>query len=383
MELKNKVFVSGCFDLIHSGHVEFLKNASKFGDLYVCIGSDETIKELKGNYPVNKQNERKFIIESLKYVKKCLIGSSSGVLDFKNEIELVNPNIFIVNEDGDSQLKFTFFKNKKIQYKVLSRTPHKNLPKRSSSSLKNEITIPYRIDLSGGWLDQPYVNEIHSGSVVTISIEPNHKFNLRSGMATSTRKKAIELWKTKLPIDDNEKLSKILFSYENPPGKKIITGSQDSIGIVYPGVNKLSYKNSYWPKNIDSILSEKQLRFIENNLYLIPLKPRVSDYDVLKKTNLNKKNIKELAMSSNNLWNSIIELNIEKFGSSLLKSFESQIKMFPSMINQDINSKIKQYKNKCLGYKLSGSGGGGYLILVCRKSISNSIRIKIRRKNII
>ena len=44
---RKKVFVSGCFDLLHSGHVAFLENANQFGDVYVCIGSDNTIKKLK------------------------------------------------------------------------------------------------------------------------------------------------------------------------------------------------------------------------------------------------------------------------------------------------------------------------------------------------
>ncbi len=80
--------------------------------------------------------------------------------------------------------------------------------------------MPYRIDLAGGWLDQPFVSKICPGPVLTISIEPTIEFNHRSGMATSSRNCATKLWGTKLPDDDNEKLAKILFSYENPPGKK-------------------------------------------------------------------------------------------------------------------------------------------------------------------
>ena len=45
---KKKVFVSGCFDLLHSGHIAFLETAAQFGDVYVCIGSDNTVKDLKG-----------------------------------------------------------------------------------------------------------------------------------------------------------------------------------------------------------------------------------------------------------------------------------------------------------------------------------------------
>ena len=50
---KKKVFVSGCFDLLHSGHVAFLTEAASFGDLYVGIGSDKTIFELKGRAAIN------------------------------------------------------------------------------------------------------------------------------------------------------------------------------------------------------------------------------------------------------------------------------------------------------------------------------------------
>ena len=381
--MNKKVFVSGCFDLIHSGHIEFLKSASEFGDLYVCIGSDSTIKELKGKYPVNNENERKFIIQSIKYVKKCLVGSGSGFLDFKRELKTVKPNFFVVNQDGDSSVKSTFIKGFDIEYIVLKRTPFKELPERSSSMLKKEISIPYRIDLSGGWLDQPFINSIYPGPVVTISIEPNHKFNLRSGMATSTRNKAIEIWKTNLPFSNKEQLAKILFCYENSPGNKEITGSQDSIGIIYPGLNKLQYKNGYWPKKIESVLDEKKLAFVENHLYLIPIKPRDSNYNVFKNKKIEKKYIKELAACSENLWRSINEFNSEEFGLSMLNSFKSQTKIFPSMLNSEVTKTIEIIKNKCLGYKLSGSGGGGYLIVVSKYPLTNAIKIKIRRNNII
>ena len=74
MKVKKKVFVSGCFDLLHSGHVYFLEQASKYGSLYVCLGSDSTILDLKGRASIINQNERKYILESLKFVHKCVIG---------------------------------------------------------------------------------------------------------------------------------------------------------------------------------------------------------------------------------------------------------------------------------------------------------------------
>ena len=379
--MNKKVFVSGCFDMLHSGHIEFLKNANKYGDVYVCIGSDETIRGLKGNYPVNNQKERKFMIESIKYIKKCRISRGSGIMDFKEDLIEISPDIFIVNEEGDSPSKYDLCKQNNIDYKILKRIPYKNLPLRSSSNLKKEISIPYRIDLGGGWLDQYYLNKLYPGPVITISIEPTISFNLRSGMASSTRNKAIELWNSKLPYGDPVKSSKILFSYENPPGTELISGSQDAIGIVFPGINKLNYDNDYWPKSIESIHSEETIAFIENCLYLIPLKPRKINYSVLENSKILKANVRELADSSNQLWKSIMDKDLLSFGKYFLKSFNAQVKMFPNMMNNDLKNKIKIYENKCIGYKLSGAGGGGYLILVSNKKINNSIRIKIRRKN--
>jgi cytidyltransferase-like protein len=53
--MNKKVFVTGCFDLLHSGHIAFLKEAAMFGDLYVCIGSDENVFNLKGRYPITNR----------------------------------------------------------------------------------------------------------------------------------------------------------------------------------------------------------------------------------------------------------------------------------------------------------------------------------------
>jgi mevalonate kinase len=56
--------------------------------------------------------------------------------------------------------------------------------------------------------------------------------------------------------------------------------------------------------------------------------------------------------------------------------------MFPNMLDESIKPIIDKYASKSIGYKLSGAGGGGYLILIAEKEIENAIQIKIRRKNL-
>ena len=119
MHKKRKVFVSGCFDLLHSGHVAFLQEAASYGDVYVGLGSDGTVFGLKGLYPVNNQDERKYMLEALACVHTVVVNSGSGIMDFAEEIDRLKPDIFIVNEDGNSPAKENLCRELHIEYLVL------------------------------------------------------------------------------------------------------------------------------------------------------------------------------------------------------------------------------------------------------------------------
>lgn len=371
--------ISGCFDLLHSGHIAFFKEASAYGDLYVALGSDKTLFELKGRIPINSEQERLFMVKAISHVTDAFISRGSGLLDFIDEFKELQPDIFIVNEDGHTPDKQKLCEEHGVDYIILSRKPHSGLAPRSTTALRAINRIPFRIDLAGGWLDQPFVSKHSPGSVVTISIEPTLEFNERSGMASSTRNAAIELWGTRLPLGDNEKTAKILFCYDNPPGTKEISGSQDAIGIVFPGLAKAYYEGEYWPSNIDTLSDEETLRFVENALYLITLGPRHDGYDVLTNTYIDRSRAKALADAAENCWQAIVHRNLPAFGDAFRRSFEAQIAMFPDMVNPRIFDLIDTYREYALGWKLSGAGGGGYLILVAEKPIPNAIRIIARR----
>ena len=378
--MTKKVFVSGCYDMLHSGHIAFFIEAASLGDLYVGLGSDKTIKSLKGRKTINTDKERLFMVQALKMVREAWINSGSGLMDFENEVRELKPDVFFVNEDGYTPDKLEFCRDLGIELIVSRRIPHEGLPTRSTTLLRHECLIPFRLDLAGGWLDQPFVSKYYPGSVITISLEPEIEFNDRSGMASSTRKKAIDLWQTDIPEGDAEKLARTLFCVENPPGTNYISGSQDSIGIVFPGVNNILYpKENYWPTNITSITDESTLSWIENHLYLINLSPRESGYDVLSGTAIDEPGARRLAEAADNVWQAITEKDLRGFGEGIRKSFEAQIAMFPNMVNPYIQEQIDFYKSECLGWKISGAGGGGYLVLIAEQPIKNGIRLKIRR----
>jgi galactokinase/mevalonate kinase-like predicted kinase len=215
--------------------------------------------------------------------------------------------------------------------------------------------------------------------VLTLCIEPTLEFNERSGMASSTRSRAIELWQTDVPHCDREKHARVLFSYENPPGTTLFSGSQDSIGIVFPGLNRLHYRGGYWPENFTCVVDESVLSWLESHLYLVPLGPRKPKFDVFRGKQITPARVRALAMAADQCWQSILERNLIEFGRSVRASFEAQIGLFPAMVDTHVRRTIRRFADQALGWKLSGAGGGGYLILVSERQIRGAIQIKIRR----
>ncbi len=377
--MTKKVLVSGCFDMLHSGHIAFFEEAASFGDLYVALGSDATVYDLKGRPPVNNEQERLYMVRSVGCVKEAHISRGSGLMDFVDVFHAVKPDVFVVNEDGNIPQKAALCEEEGVEYIVLERRPYADLPPRSTTDLRAMYRIPYRIDLAGGWLDQPFVSKLYPGPVLTISLEPTIAFNERSGMATSTRNKALELWGPALPADNLEKLAKVLFCFDNPPGTEAISGSQDSIGIVFPGLNRAYYEGKYWPSEIESVHDEPVLHFLEKALSLIPLGPRHDDYDPLGEQHITHEGAKALSEAAEACWKAILARDLERFGLHFRRSFEAQVAMFPNMVNEMVRDLIRQYQDAALGWKLSGAGGGGYLILVSDKPIHKAVRVCIRR----
>lgn len=72
---KSLVFTNGCFDIIHRGHIEYLNQAKSLGDyLIIGVNSDNSVKKLKGEFrPINKENDRAFVLDNLKAVDFVII----------------------------------------------------------------------------------------------------------------------------------------------------------------------------------------------------------------------------------------------------------------------------------------------------------------------
>ena len=383
-----KVFVSGCYDLLHSGHVAFFKEASQYGDLYVGIGSDATIKELKNRKTVYSENERLYMVKAIRYVKDAFINPGSGYLDFVEIVDRIKPDFFVVNSDGGSDDKRKFCEERGIKYVELERIPEKGLEARSTTSLRQKVTsqIPYRVDIAGTWIDQPYVSQFAPGWALTASIEPTEEFMERGGMSTSTRKAAQKIWNYQLPEMNEEMMAKLLFCFENEPEdtKGHISGAQDAIGICLSGLCRHYYDNTYWPSKIERVKDEKILSWLESHLALIPMFPRRPGCSVIEGKDITPEKVKALADAADRTWDAIMNMDLDTFAKAYQDSFDAQIAMFPAMMQPGVQEHIDTAKaNGALAWKMTGAGGGGYLLVVLPDSlptpIPGALPLKIRR----
>ena len=402
-----KVFVSGCYDLLHSGHVEFFRQASQYGDLYVGIGSDATILKYKNHKTLYPEQERLFMVKSIRYVKDAVINQGSGVMDFVPTVESLKPDRFVVNADGASEEKRRFCQEHGIEYIVLDRTPAEGLQARSSTSIKTTLkqaslsptdsspsvrgeSIPTRLDLAGTWIDQPYVSTYAPGWAITISLVPTFEVRERCGLSTSTRNQIKRIWPIQLPDMDPEMLAKLVFCFENDPERTdgIISGAQDAIGICVPGLCRHFYNAHYWPERIEQCQDEHILSWLEQHLCLIPMFPRRPGCSVVEGKQLNEPNVKALVKAADDCWTAIRQTDLNAFAAAYRASFNAQTTLFPAMLQPGVQDYIDQYSvlPDVLAWKMPGAGGGGYLALVITDATSfcqqhhEAIPLTIRRK---
>ena len=403
--MKKKVFVSGCYDLLHSGHVEFFRQASEYGDLYVGIGSDATILDYKHHKTVYSEQERLFMVKSIRYVKDAFINAGSGIMDFIPTVDFLKPDILVVNEDGGNEEKRRFCEERGIEYVVLKRTPQEGLEARSSTELKKVSSmIPTRLDLAGTWIDQLYVSCFAPGWAITISLEPTFEIRERCGLSTSTRNMIKKIWPYQLPNMDPETLAKLIFCFENDPERSdgVISGAQDSIGICIPGLCRHYYNNRFWPEKIETCQDESILRWLEDHLVMIPMEPRKPGCSVVEGKDITEVKVKALAKAADDCWEAIMARDLSAFAAAYKASFEAQVAMFPGMINpvesgefrvvgQSKGESVKKYIDQwsqvpgVLAWKMPGAGGGGYLACVVDDASAfasehpEAIRLTIRR----
>jgi cytidyltransferase-like protein len=287
---KKIVFCTGCYDILQSGHAVFFNQCKEFGDLLVVgIGRDSVIEKLKGpGRPVNPQNNRLYLVAALQDVDFAVLNGEQieeGKIDFRNILENLLPDVFIVNDDDSAiSLKESLCRRLNIKMELVSRLVPSMLQPTSTSQIIDKINFswraPLRIDFAGGWTDVPFIMDGKTGYVSNVAIKPlielrNGQYNFSgyprgSGLSTSTAVKVIELISAKAYNADSKSLSQIsedLFRLENRELNWAI-GRQDQYSIVYGGFNCFEFHDDS-ATQVPISINKEQLENFRRNLLLI------------------------------------------------------------------------------------------------------------------
>ncbi len=378
--MRKKVLVAGFFDLLHSGHISFLQEAAELGDVYVSLGSDENSVAMKNKAPVYSEDERKYMLKSIRHVKDVNISVGEiGAASYLPYLEEIKPDIFFTNDDG-SELsdKIKICADKKIEFIQSKRIPPCQFQARSSTDLSGLDRIPLRLDLVG-FYDQTFINKIKPGSVILANIFP-FDVDDRSGMSSSTRKVIRKVFGNRLPHHlSSSEIAKIIFAVENPPGHQYISGAVDQLGICLPGINRLHFNNNHWPYEYESITDIKICKWLQNCLYIKQTKPRPEEYKVFNGEELYTTELVEKQSSLGDCcWDAITSMDIARLGKVINDVHMNQKDMIPGYESHYANKIIEKMKHRHAGVKLMGAGGYGYMMIVTDSPEDDFIPINIR-----
>jgi cytidyltransferase-like protein len=177
-----KVFVSGCYDILHAGHITFFEQAKALGDhLTVCFASERSLLLHKGRKPSIPDDHKRYILSNLKCVDAVVSGDSDEYgLDFMDHFLHIKPDILAVTEDDMySDSKKQLCNQIGAQYVVLPKTPpdfESISTTRIIKCIQAPVEAPLRVDFAGGWLDVPkYV--MYGGYIVNCAISPTVSLN--------------------------------------------------------------------------------------------------------------------------------------------------------------------------------------------------------------
>lgn len=156
-----KVFVSGCYDILHAGHLQFFEEARAVGDyLIVSFASAEVLWHHKRRKPSIPDDHKCVLLQGLRMVDEVVIthGHQEG-LDFEDDFLRIRPDFLIVTEDDKyADAKQALCRQIGAQYTVLPKTPPHFEPVSTSSIVRwvqAPTEAPLRVDFAGGWLDVP------------------------------------------------------------------------------------------------------------------------------------------------------------------------------------------------------------------------------------
>lgn len=390
---KKIVFATGCYDILQSGHAVFFSQCRQYGDIVVVgVGRDHVITKLKGpGRPVNPENNRLYLVAAFQDVDYATLNDmdiSPGKIDFREVIENLRPDVFILNEDDSGiEEKRALCDVNGTELVFVSREVPKVLEPTSTTRIIDKIQfayrVPLRIDFAGGWTDVPYIMGDKTGFVSNITISPlielkNGVFNFAgyprgSGLSTSTAVKLLEMISSKNYNSDSRTISQIsedLFNLENKELNWAI-GRQDQYSIVKGGFNCWECAKDY-ARPVEINVPERILEEFKKNLVLIHTGASRNAQSAVEEVYMNHQTekgqdaIEKLAFYGREFAGAMQGKDFLKCAEIMDLNFKAQIQLASSTSN-DYLAEMYSFalKHGAYGGKIAGAGGGGAFIFYC------------------
>jgi hypothetical protein len=249
--------------------------------------------------------------------------------------------------------------------------------------------LPYRLQMAGGWIDQPFVsshNPEPPGSMVVVSLTPVVRYMDRCGLATGTRAAAQALWGDAFPVGRTPaSLVRELYAYENADRLEP-SGSQDMCGLVYPGISRLDYDASvdggWFPAHVESTSDPDVVAWLERVVHLVPVMQRPPGYGPLGVKHLDPAWIARLGASGRVCYDAIVAMDLTALGESLNECSRAWAAILPHVfehptIDVDLPGLLAAYTADYPGAMMSGCGGG-YVIVASETPPPGSFRVVVR-----
>ncbi|MGK7393392.1 MAG: adenylyltransferase/cytidyltransferase family protein [Candidatus Cyclobacteriaceae bacterium M3_2C_046] len=398
------VFCTGCYDILQSGHAVFFNQCKSFGDLLVVgVGRDNTIEQLKGpGRPVNPESNRVYLVASLQDVDYAVLNDleiGKGKVDFKNVLEQLRPDIFILNDDDSAVAeKKEICDALGIKIEFVSREVPPELIPTSTTRIINKINYslkaPLRIDFAGGWTDVPYIMNGQPGYVSNVAIRPlieykAGEFNFSgyprgSGLSTSTAAKLLQMLNSKNYNAEPKSLDHIaedLFNLENKELEWFI-GRQDQYAIVYGGFHCFEFGQDYG-KSIGPDVSWEILEEFHKKLLMIHTSESRNAQTVVEQVYQNynkpsgKEAIRQLADLGKQFARELSQSHFNECAQIMELNWQAQKQLAPASSTPKLDDMYAFARgNGALGGKICGAGGGGAFIFYCQDPEKLKIAMK-------
>jgi galactokinase/mevalonate kinase-like predicted kinase len=235
--------------------------------------------------------------------------------------------------------------------------------------------IPFRIEMTGAYMECCIVNRYHEGATIAMQIEADQEFHRKSGLASSTQYTASVMYGEKFP-DNIEPMELACKLYMGEKRFLIHASTSDACSIALQGCSYIHYSiNGNWPDRIERIMDQASLRFMQENIQLYFTHERKKDHDLFAGSRCFYQGVRDIARSSEMCWEAIKNKDAQLLGQAFNLSYHAHRTMFPTYETDEMKEVRDRLLPSSYGCSVSGGGGGGYLIFCSPTPIEGAIRI--------